>query len=118
MRSGVAGKSAPFDGMGSLLNGIAGKLARDPDAAPWSTEHLHLFLIYFTIVQIHLYQPENPDAMTDKYLSHTSQRLENFYLEVVAKSHPSEARLLADDLYLNKLSRVQRVREAVVLARE
>lgn len=97
-------QEAPWDAISSKLDYVIGKLARDWEAASWYTQHLHLYLIHFAIISLCSSQRGATLDDPQRYLYYTSEQLEKFYLEVVAKTHPTEAQLLINDLMLNKLS--------------
>lgn len=88
--------------MASKLKCVIGNLARDPQATPWYTQHLHLYLIHYAILSLCSTLRGNTLDNPQHYVKYTSRQLEKFYIEVVAKTHPREAYLLINELILNK----------------
>ncbi|GAA5847920.1 hypothetical protein JCM5353_004481 [Sporobolomyces roseus] len=90
-----------FDRLAFLVGDTHGpNFALNSDFASWSTIYLHKLLIHLAIIEAFL--PETYAGTSTDYgvscMAYTLEALKEFGREVVAKTHPEEARKLIDGL--------------------
>lgn len=82
--------------MSSTLDRSIGRFGRDLPSPSWTTKHLHLYLVHFTILALQL--RGRIDTGQSRLSLHTYVQLQEFYKAVVSKTHPHQASILSEAL--------------------